>query len=132
MTEVMQTDKRRYSRIPFNAQSSLHYDNKVLDCYLVDLSVKGALVELLPPHDFHQVETNQNAQLELVLLEMEVAINMSVRVAHHNNRTLGLSCESIDSDSMGHLRRLLELNTGDPDLFNRELLQLGVHEAVRE
>jgi len=132
MTEAMQTDKRRYSRTPFNAQSSLYYNNKTLDCCLIDISVKGALIELLPPHDSHPIETNKHAQLGLVLLEMAVVINMSVRIAHRHNRMLGLSCESIDSDSMGYLRRLLELNTGDSDLFNRELLQLDVLETVQE
>lgn len=132
MAESIQTDKRRYSRIPFGAQIRLHHDNQALDCYLVDISVKGALIELLPTHDQHSIETNQSAELELILLEMEVVINMSVRVAHRNNTNIGLSCENIDSESMGHLRRLLELNTGDPDLFNRELFQLGVHESIRE
>jgi len=132
MAEAMQTDKRRYSRIPFSAQSNLYYDDKILDCYLIDISVKGALIELLSPHDSHPIETNKHARLELILMEMAVVINMSVRVAHRNNRMLGLSCESIDSDSMEYLRRLLELNTGDSELFNRELLQLDILESVRE
>jgi len=36
-----------------------------------------------------------------------------------------LRCLSIDLDSITHLRRLLELNLGDPQLVERELLQLG-------
>jgi len=132
MAESMRTDKRRYSRIPFEVQSHLHHNDKILDCYLVDISVKGALIELLPIHKQHHIETNQSAELELVLQEMDVVIKMSVRVPHRNNTLMGLSYENIDSESIGHLRRLLELNTGDPYLFNRELFQLGVHEKNRE
>ncbi|NOY71950.1 MAG: PilZ domain-containing protein [Gammaproteobacteria bacterium] len=125
MAELMQKDKRRYSRIPFDAQVRLLHDNKALDCHLIDISIKGALIELLPPNEHYNIDVNQEAQLELILWEEEVAIHMSAQVAHHNNTHIGLSCESIDSESISHLRRILELNAGDPDLFNRELLQLG-------
>jgi hypothetical protein len=35
-----------------------------------------------------------------------------------------LLCESIDLDSITHLRRLVELNAGDPALLERELTAL--------
>jgi hypothetical protein len=38
---------------------------------------------------------------------------------------LSLSCTEIDLDSITHLRRLLELNLGDPDLIERELSDLS-------
>ena len=37
---------------------------------------------------------------------------------------IGLQCESIDLDSITHLRRLVELNAGDPALLDRELSSL--------
>jgi hypothetical protein len=49
---------------------------------------------------------------------------MNTRVAHLENTHVGLRCESIDLDSMAHLRRLLELNSGDPELVERELSAL--------
>jgi len=34
-------------------------------------------------------------------------------------------CQRIDMDSITHLRRLIELNAGDPGLLQREPAQLG-------
>ena len=45
-------------------------------------------------------------------------------VAHREGRRAGLACQSIDVDSVTHLRRLVELNAGDPDLLQRELSAL--------
>ncbi|HXK57002.1 MAG TPA: PilZ domain-containing protein, partial [Gammaproteobacteria bacterium] len=38
---------------------------------------------------------------------------------------LGLRCVSIDMESIGHLRRLVELNLGDAELLHRDLESLG-------
>ena len=51
---------------------------------------------------------------------------MNVKVAHVEGRYAGLVCEGIDIDSVTHLRRLVELNLGDPDLLDRELSSLIV------
>jgi hypothetical protein len=46
---------------------------------------------------------------------------MWTKVMHVEGRHVGLRCESIDLDSITHLRRLVELNSGDPGLLDREL-----------
>jgi hypothetical protein len=38
---------------------------------------------------------------------------------------VGLHCRHIDIESLAHLRRLIELNLGDPALLERELAALG-------
>jgi hypothetical protein len=50
---------------------------------------------------------------------------MDVEVAHQENDEMGLNCKDIDVDSITHLRRLVELNLGDPKLLERELSALG-------
>jgi hypothetical protein len=37
---------------------------------------------------------------------------------------VGLRCDRLDVDSMSHLRRLVELNLGDPALLERDLQSL--------
>ena len=49
---------------------------------------------------------------------------MNCQLAHCHGRLAGLVCTSIDLDSITHLRRLVELNLGDPDLLDRELSAL--------
>jgi hypothetical protein len=57
-----------------------------------------------------------------------MTISMSTTVTHVAGRRVGLRCDNIDLDSVTHLRRLVELNAGDPNLLDRELSAL-IHEA---
>ena len=49
---------------------------------------------------------------------------MWATISHIDGRHLGLCCTSIDLDSITHLRRLVELNAGDPAILERELTAL--------
>jgi len=60
-----------------------------------------------------------------IALEGGGAIRMQARVAHVAGGRIGLEREHIDIDSITHLRRLVELNLGDPALLERELHELG-------
>lgn len=116
------SEKRRFSRVPFDAETHLLVGGRKIPCRLLDISVKGALVEL-PEKTLISIGTP--AKLHLNLNNDDAVIRMDVAVAHVTNNKAGFYCQQIDSDSMTHLRRLIELNLGDPELFNRELRQLG-------
>lgn len=116
------SEKRRFSRVPFDAETHLIVGGRKIPCRLLDISVKGALVEL-PAKTLISLGTP--AKLQLNLNNDDAVIRMDVAVAHMTNNKAGFYCQQIDSDSMTHLRRLIELNLGDPELFNRELRQLG-------
>ena len=115
--------KRRFSRLPFTAESTLNPEGggKPIASHLLDISLKGALVEvakdikLTPGEKFH---------FELKLENSDVTIAMSTEVAHQTEDHVGLYCNRIDMDSMVHLRRLMELNMGDPELMERELVSM--------
>ena len=115
-------DKRRFSRVPFDTKTLLSSNEQCWNCHLIDISIKGALVEA--PKDV-EFSVGQSAQLEVNLDNSGIAITMDMSVAHVTNDHLGLKCEKIDAESISHLRRLVELNLGDAELVNRELLQLG-------
>ena len=42
-------------------------------------------------------------------------------MAHRGADHLGIVCEHIDVDSASHLRRIVELNTGNEHLLEREI-----------
>jgi hypothetical protein len=50
---------------------------------------------------------------------------MTVQVAHLQGQQIGVSCLSVDIDSVTHLRRLIELQLGDPRLLERDLAELS-------
>ncbi|MCB1887977.1 MAG: PilZ domain-containing protein [Rhodocyclaceae bacterium] len=115
------TDRRRFWRAAFEAPASLASEGLFVEAEVADLSLKGALVEV--PANW-RVSRGQSVQLDLPL-SGDVRILMQTRVAHVDGVRVGLRCEHIDLDSMTHLRRLVELNAGDPALLERELAALA-------
>jgi len=116
--------QRRYSRLPFRTASTLAVGEggAALRTELIDISLKGALLER--PAAL-RAEAGTAAVLTVRLADSEVTIRMEGTLAHVSESRVGLHCRSIDMDSMIHLRRLMELNLGDPSLLERELLALG-------
>ena len=111
---------RHYSRLPFQSSSTLHLpgQEKTYSTILLDISLKGALVE--EPGDWPG-QKNGPCLLKIMVDEQLVQIQMETEIVHSEDGHLGLHCRSIDLDSITHLRRLLELNLGDPNLVEREL-----------
>ena len=51
-------------------------------------------------------------------------IVMAGRIAHLKGALIGIECTDIDITSLTRLRRLIELNSGDPSLMHREIRHL--------
>ena len=119
----MTDDRRQHSRIAFHSPARLVFPERSIDLVVLDLSLKGALVQL---PDAEHIESGTHCVLHVQLNELETAdqISMETRVTHHAGQLAGLLCLNIDLDSVTHLRRLVELNLGNPDLLERELSAL--------
>jgi predicted component of type VI protein secretion system len=115
------TQQRRFSRIPLDHSATLRDDQQHWDTRLLDISLQGALVET--PATFVAVPAQR--YVLSVHLDGGPDITMEVAVAHQEDDKLGLDCKDIDVESITHLRRLVELNLGDPALLERELSALG-------
>lgn len=114
--------QRHFSRIAFDAQVYLRNDTLVWQSLLIDVSLKGALITR--PADW-QGHIGEVYTLEMVLGDDQLIIRMLVSVAHVHDERIGLQCVNIDIDSITHLRRLIELNLGEPESLERELAALG-------
>lgn len=119
-----QDDRRQFWRAHFHSPVQLTLHGQVTEAELHDISLKGALVEA--PAGW-AVREGERCQLRLNLAP-HTTINMSTTVTHIDASRIGLHCDNIDLDSVTHLRRLVELNAGDPGLLDRELSAL-LHEA---
>lgn len=120
-TEQEDNHQRRFSRIPFDVSATLKDEHHSWETDLLDISLHGALIKTPEAFDATAAQCYQLA----VHLEGGPDIRMDVEVAHQENDELGLNCKDIDVDSITHLRRLVELNLGDPELLERELSALG-------
>lgn len=115
------TDERRsFSRVRFDAPAIVHTPTGDHPATVLDLSLKGALLKLDEPLD---EERDSRCRLEINLGSVAL-IEMELELAHQHNLRAGFRCVNIDLDSMTHLRRVVELNTGDSRLLERELAQL--------
>lgn len=110
--------KRLFTRIPFEASVVLNTFPGKHECKLVDISLKGALVERIAPWS---LQTGSPCSLHIKLASGAPSIHMIGEVVHMENGRLGLRCTEIDLESITNLRRLVELNLGDEAALNREI-----------
>jgi hypothetical protein len=117
----MNTERRHFTRIAFDASAQLTTTQDRFDAKVLDLSLKGALLSL-PPQAL--VMEGAPCLLSVRLNEMDESIAMAAEVAYVKGQHVGVLCRSIDIDSITHLRRLIEVNLGEPALLERELKAL--------
>jgi hypothetical protein len=91
---------------------------------VLDISLKGVLLQLPAGR------SPQAGMPCLVKLPLgngatgDVVIAMAGELAHVEGSHAGVLCRSIDLESITHLRRLIEVNLGDPAASERELKAL--------
>jgi hypothetical protein len=110
-------DRRRFKRIAFDAKTELSQGEYIWPVKLIDLSLKGLLIEKPEPW---QGNREWHFLVDIHLTD-EVAIKMDVQLTHDDHGQLGFVCKHISLESIERLRRLIELNLGDPEELEREL-----------
>ena len=114
-------EKRNFGRVSFVTAVHLDAEGLRFEGELLDISLKGALV---------RVDSNAGLSLGMachLVIELangDIALDFSAETAHLHEDCVGFRFTASDPDSFSHLRRLLELNTGDPERVERELHQM--------
>ncbi|WP_110958881.1 PilZ domain-containing protein [Acidovorax sp. ST3] len=123
----MPHERRHFVRVGFDAPALLTTATAAFSVHVLDLSLKGALI-MVPA----QAALGQGTlcQLTIPLADTGNHIAMSTEVAHVQGLHTGLLCKGIDLDSVTHLRRLIELQLGDPALLERDLGELTMASAA--
>lgn len=114
-------ERRRFSRIAFHRPATFRAEGAATTVGVLDVSLKGALLEVpaaLP------AEPGVRCSLTIHLDAGESVIQLDGEVAHRSGSKLGVRCTSVDLESVGHLRRVLELSLADEHLLDRELATL--------
>ncbi len=121
MTEQLE-DRRRFKRIDFDAKTRLSQGSRMWQVQLLDLSLKGLLVERPSPWE---CDPGQPFAVD-IQLSPDAIVRMDVNLTHVdvNKQHLGFVCLHISLESISHLRRLIELNLADPMELERELAAL--------
>jgi hypothetical protein len=121
MTTPPTKDLRQFIRIPFSADVRLQVPEHTFTVQLVDIALKGALVQCKTDHAF---TLQGKCRLLLPMAENGDGIVMVGHIAHLQNDLVGIECSDIDVTSLTRLRRLIELNCGDANLMHRDIRHL--------
>ncbi|MBF0237425.1 MAG: PilZ domain-containing protein [SAR324 cluster bacterium] len=111
-------EHRQFSRVDFGTKIRIYFKGQHLDAQLLDISLKGALIEIKKRFDIHLRDI---LNLEFELGGSDVTLEIETELVHLNENLLGLKFKAMDVESLTHLRRLMELNIGDSDQVGREL-----------
>ena len=114
-------NRRRFQRFHFEGTVKLYSDKAMWESKLVDVSLKGVLIER--PLEWNG-KVGSRFRMDL-RINQTVIISMGVNAAHIMPHRIGFEWQKIDLDSFAELKRLVELNLGDPAILNRELSALG-------
>ncbi|MBC3269563.1 MULTISPECIES: PilZ domain-containing protein [Pseudomonas] len=113
-------NRRRFKRIEFDAKTELRQGEYIWQVKLIDLSLKGLLVERPEPW----LGDKQEDFFVDIQLSKDVDIEMEVHLTHEEKGHLGFVCKHISLESIQQLRRLIELNLADEAELERELAAL--------
>ena len=110
-------DKRHYHRVPFKCHSQVTVVDRCYPCELLDISLRGVLLELDPAEP---IGLGSLCNIDIALASCDIHLQFDAKLVHREESHYGFTIESLDLESMAHLRRLLELNYGDADAINQE------------
>ena len=117
------SENRNSQRITFDTLVEFESGECQHVCELYDISLQGALIGACSGAT---PEAGTPCKLTINLDENgEIQIIMIGSIAHKIENRVGIHCESIDEDSMSHLRRLVAYNLGDVELVNRDFEALN-------
>lgn len=110
-------ERRRYTRISLHVQAAFVVQGRSWACHVIDLSLNGALVSR--PRGW----AGELAERCTLTFQPDdgPAIQMAAILRHQDADVLGWQCTGIDLDGMQELRRLIELNLGEPSFLRRDL-----------
>lgn len=116
-------ERRQFSRVLYQAPANIRQGKELVQADIRDLSLHGLLLNLdSTPTPLRQ---NQLANVEFALPDSDIIITLVANLVGIHDNILRASIDHIDIESIGHLRRLIELNVGSDELLHRELEHLS-------
>ncbi len=115
-------ERRRFSRIVYQAQATLVQDSTTVNALVCDLSLHGLLAT---SEQSDMLDTDKQVDVTFSLAGSDVTIQLVGNIVGLNNNVIRLSIDHIDIESIGHLKRLVELNVGDDELLHRDIEHLS-------
>ncbi|EKD27564.1 MAG: hypothetical protein ACD_79C00672G0001 [uncultured bacterium] len=111
-------EKRLFTRVSFVSESELAFKELIFKGTLVDISLKGALLEF---SNSIPAKLNDKCNLKILLKDSNIVLDFEAIVVHLSKDKVGCKFLKEELDTMIHLRKLLSLNIGDDEQIVNEL-----------
>jgi hypothetical protein len=109
---------RRFRRFPFAAEVTLSAGHDVWSAELLEIALKGAMVGTEAPLP---LDIGSRCSLCITLPGTSIALDFQAELKHCEENHYGFMFISEDLGTLTHLRKLVELNTGDAEATRNEL-----------
>jgi c-di-GMP-binding flagellar brake protein YcgR len=112
------SERRNFQRVPFATVAEIYCNEKKYSGELLDISLQGALIQgkkSIP------LEDGKSYELLIQLVGSEVTMKFDVTLVHREEDRFGFRFIGEDTETMIHLRRLLELNIGSSEAIDKEI-----------
>ena len=125
------SEQRKFTRIKLDATALMVAEGERWQVELLDISLRGALFKSMY---WENLSVACGVTVVITLAGGGDSVEMHGKVVHINDEHIGVACEHMDVDSISLLRRIVELNVGDSELLQREMVALieSVTEGVAE
>jgi hypothetical protein len=111
-------NNRHFRRIHFETEVSLGAGDKTYTGQLFDVALKGAMIGTETPLPF---TIGDKCNLGIVLPGTPISLNFQAELIHQEELCYGFKFISESLETLTHLRKLIELNTGDAEATRSEL-----------
>lgn len=122
------TDKRQFQRVTLNVPGSLSHSDISIPVVIIDISLQGLRISALDdvlaalPFDSHEpymIRFQANDDSPEIIASLEQLYRQSD--SRRTDTVMGCKVSHIDVESLASLRRLIQLNSGDQELSDRDL-----------
>ncbi|MFA0414190.1 PilZ domain-containing protein [Vibrio renipiscarius] len=116
-------ERRRFSRIVYQALAVVTQDNIQVNANLNDLSLHGLLLDC---SNHTSLDPLNPISVQFQLLDSDITIQLTGKIVETVQSQVRITIEQIDIDidSISHIKRMVELNVGDDELLHREIEHL--------
>lgn len=125
-TVTTPTEKRRFTRMPFNRPAMLDGPSGVVNGRLRDISLNGARLDLTGAW---RAEPGARYRL-MVDLAPGTRVRMDLQLVHRRGTAAGFRCDRLSDSGLRHLKQLLTLYHGDAAAMQREAARMPTRQSA--
>ncbi|MFP4354074.1 MAG: PilZ domain-containing protein [Phycisphaerae bacterium] len=110
-------ERRHFSRVKYDVDATLEFQQELFESDLIDLSLRGALVSTgASPRKGQEVAL----RFSLAQSGVPVSVRCQGTVVRNDQRGVGIRFDQMDVDSFNELKAILSNNLGDADRVEHE------------